>query len=116
MTSRWLTYGNTPVATVNTVDIETAQPRTLHGYIDSGGNIVRASIGVTSENESSGRLRIRFPDRNSEFYVVAVTVIATGQIFTATISEQHIDNLQFEIRNKVNSLANRGLCFTITEI
>jgi hypothetical protein len=91
-------------------------PRTLYGFMDVDGNIVRASVGVTSDREAAGKYRIEFPARNSEFYVVNVTVMNGGQSYTVVVANHAIDNLRFDVRNNSNNYVSRPLSFSITEI
>ena len=95
---------------------ETIQSRTLYGFMDVNGDMVRASVGVTSEREAAGKYRIRFPGRNSEFYVVNVTVMLGGQSYTVVVANHAIDNFRFDVRNNSNNYVSRPLSFSITEI
>ena len=51
---------------------------TLRGVVSVAGDILSASEGVSCALESSGIYRIRFPAKNSEYYVVNAMVQSIG--------------------------------------
>jgi hypothetical protein len=99
-----------------TLETETLESRTLYGFMDVNGDIVRGSVGVTIEREAAGKYRIRFPARNSEFYMVSVAVMNGGQNYTAVVANHYIDNFRIDVRNNNNNYVSRPLSFSITEI
>ena len=68
---------------------------TLRGVVSAAGDILSASEGVSCTRESSGIYRIRFPTKNSEYYVVDAITQSTGRNITITLSEHSIRNSKY---------------------